>query len=78
MQSPDEPFPDHVRSREIEHLFAITEANRAEATTDVRNVAEQRALERAGSGGKVSCAGRRHRSGAWHDVDLYARPRRDG
>lgn len=30
------------------HLFAHTESNRVEADTDVENVAEQRALERAG------------------------------
>jgi RimJ/RimL family protein N-acetyltransferase len=38
-----------------EHLFATTEANRVEATTDVHNIAEQRALERAGFSCPATC-----------------------
>lgn len=61
-----------------EHLFATTDVNRVEATTDVRNVAEQRALERAGFRREGVLRGAQYRAGAWHDLVLYARLRGDG
>jgi RimJ/RimL family protein N-acetyltransferase len=60
-----------------EHLFATTEANRVEATTDAGNVAEQRALERAGFTREGVLRGAQYRAGAWHDLILYARLRDD-
>ena len=60
-----------------EHLFGTTDANRVEATTDVRNVAEQRALERAGFQREGVLRGAQHRSGGWHDLVVYARLRGD-
>ena len=60
-----------------EHLFATTDVNRVEATTDVHNVAEQRALERAGFRREGVLRGAQHRDGRWHDVVLYARLRED-
>ena len=60
------------------HLFATTDANRVEATTDTNNVAEQRALERAGFRREGVLRGAQYRSGGWHDVVLYARLRGDG
>jgi RimJ/RimL family protein N-acetyltransferase len=60
-----------------EHLFASTDANRVEATTDVDNVAEQRALERAGFRREGVLRGAQHRRGDWHDLVLYARLRDD-
>ena len=59
------------------HLFAHTEANRVEASTDVANVAEQRALERAGFRREGVLRGAQHRNGAWRDLVLYARLRDD-
>ncbi len=60
-----------------DHLFATTDVNRVEATTDVRNVAEQRALERAGFVREGVLRGAQHRDGRWHDIVLYARLRGD-
>ncbi|HEX2047638.1 MAG TPA: GNAT family protein [Acidimicrobiales bacterium] len=62
----------------VEHLFATTDVNRVEATTDVGNVAEQRALERAGFRREGILRGAQYRDGRWHDVVLYARLRGDG
>jgi RimJ/RimL family protein N-acetyltransferase len=59
------------------HLFAQTEANRVEASTDVANIAEQRALERAGFQREGVLRGAQHRNGAWRDLVLYARLRGD-
>jgi len=60
-----------------EYLFAHTHAQRIQASTDVENVAEQRALEKAG----FVCEGRlrsaQWRAGGWHDQLLYACVRGD-
>lgn len=61
-----------------DHLFATTDANRVEASTDTRNLAEQRALERAGFRREGVLRGAQYRAGAWHDLVLYARLRHDG
>ena len=55
-----------------DHLFATTEANRVEATTDVHNIAEQRALERAGFQREGVLRGAQYRAGAWHDLALFS------
>lgn len=60
-----------------DHLFATTDANRVEASTDTRNIAEQRALERAGFRREGVLRGAQFRAGAWHDLVLYARLRDD-
>jgi RimJ/RimL family protein N-acetyltransferase len=60
-----------------DHLFATTDANRVEASTDTRNVAEQRSLERAGFRREGVLRGAQYRAGAWHDLMLYARLRDD-
>jgi RimJ/RimL family protein N-acetyltransferase len=61
-----------------DHLFATTDANRVEASTDTRNTAEQRSLERAGFRREGVVRGAQYRAGAWHDLILYARLRDDG
>jgi RimJ/RimL family protein N-acetyltransferase len=61
-----------------DHLFATTNANRVEASTDTRNVAEQRSLERAGFRREGVLRGAQYRAGAWHDLVLFARLRDDG
>ena len=61
-----------------DHLFATTDANRVEASTDTRNMVEQRALERAGFTREGVLRGAQYRAGAWHDLVLYARLREDG
>ena len=60
-----------------DYLFATTDANRVEATTDVHNIAEQRALERAGFIREGVLRGAQYRAGAWHDLVLFARLRDD-
>lgn len=67
-----------AQRRLAEHLFATTDANRVEATTDVHNTAEQRALERAGFRREGVLRGAQYRVDRWHDLVLFARLRDDG
>ena len=60
-----------------DHLFATTAAHRLEAGTEVDNVAEQRALERAGFVREGVLRGSGFVRGAWRDGVLYARLRDD-
>src|ERR1700688_2849406 len=59
------------------YLFSTTLANRLEATTEVDNVAEQRALERAGFIREGVLRGRGFGRGQWRDGVMYARLRDD-
>jgi RimJ/RimL family protein N-acetyltransferase len=52
-------------------LFATTKVNRIEASTDVENVAEQRALEKAGFVKEGVLRRAQFRRGAWHDLMVY-------
>jgi RimJ/RimL family protein N-acetyltransferase len=58
-------------------LFATTAANRVEASTDADNVAEQRALEKAGFRREGTLRGAQFRAGSFHDLVSYARIRGD-
>jgi RimJ/RimL family protein N-acetyltransferase len=60
-----------------DELFATTDANRVEAQTDVDNVAEQRALEKAGFVREGTARGAQFRAGEYHDLLTYARLRID-
>jgi RimJ/RimL family protein N-acetyltransferase len=60
-----------------DHLFATTDANRVEAQTDVDNLAEQRALEKAGFAREGIARGAQFRAGSHHDLVTYARLRAD-
>ena len=60
-----------------EHLFASTDAFRVEASTDVDNIAEQRALEKAGYRREGVNRGAQVRPDGRHDLVLYARLRSD-
>jgi RimJ/RimL family protein N-acetyltransferase len=60
------------------YLFATTAVHRVQASTDVRNLAEQRALERAGFSREGVARGAQWRLGEWHDLVSYARLREDG
>jgi RimJ/RimL family protein N-acetyltransferase len=60
-----------------EYLFAHTLAHRIEAITDVTNVAEQKALERAGWTREGVLRGAQFRLGEWHDMIVYSRLRTD-
>jgi RimJ/RimL family protein N-acetyltransferase len=60
-----------------EYLFATTPVHRVQASTDVANVAEQRALERAGFTREGVLRGAQWRLGRYHDMVSYARLRTD-
>jgi RimJ/RimL family protein N-acetyltransferase len=55
-----------------EYLFAHTRVNRVEASTEFVNLAEQRALERAGFTREGVLRGARFRGGAWRDMVMYS------
>jgi RimJ/RimL family protein N-acetyltransferase len=55
----------------VRYLFAHTQVNRVEATTEITNVAEQRALEKAGFTREGILRGTTFRQGRWHDQVIY-------
>lgn len=55
-----------------EYLFATTLMERIEAETDVENIAEQRALERAGFTREGVMRHAQFRVGRWHDIVIYS------
>ena len=59
------------------YLFAHTTAHRIEAGTEVDNVAEQRALEKAGFTREGVMRGTGWRNGSWRDGVLYSLLRTD-
>ena len=60
-----------------EYLFSTRLVERIEAGTDVDNVAEQRALEKAGFSREGTLRHAQFRNGKWRDVVLYSRLRGD-
>ena len=60
-----------------DYLFAATDLNRVEASTDVANIAEQRALEKAGYVREGVMRRAQFRGGAYHDLAYYSRLRDD-
>jgi RimJ/RimL family protein N-acetyltransferase len=60
-----------------EYLFAHTQLNRVEASTDVDNVAERRALEKAGFTYEGVLRGACFRHGQWRDMASYSMIRSD-
>ncbi|MEP7360021.1 MAG: GNAT family protein [Chloroflexota bacterium] len=58
-------------------LFASSEVNRVEASTDVENIAEQRSLEKAGFTRDGEMRGSQFRAGAHHGLYVYSRLRSD-
>jgi RimJ/RimL family protein N-acetyltransferase len=60
-----------------EYLFRTFPIHRVQASTDVTNVAEQRALERAGFHREGVLRGAQWRAGSWHDLLSYSRVRGD-
>jgi RimJ/RimL family protein N-acetyltransferase len=61
----------------VEHLFATTDVDRVQATTDVDNIAEQRALERAGFRREGVLRGAQLRGGRRRDTVMYGLLRTD-
>jgi RimJ/RimL family protein N-acetyltransferase len=60
-----------------EHLFAYTRYERLEASTDVLNIAEQKALVKAGFTREGVLRHAQWRAGAFHDTVLFSRLRGD-
>lgn len=60
-----------------DYLFASSQVNRVEASTDIGNVAEHRALEKAGYQREGVARGAQFRASAHHDLVMYARLRSD-
>ena len=60
-----------------DYLFETTTKQRIQAGTDIGNLAEQRALERAGFRREGVLRSAQFRAGAWHDMVLYGRLRQD-
>jgi len=60
-----------------EHLFATTEVDRVEASTDVTNVAEQRSLVKAGFVREGVLRSAQARADGRHDLVVYSRLRDD-
>jgi len=58
-----------------DHLFETTPVNRVEAMTDIDNVVEQRALEKAGFAREGVLRGSQYRARDWHDLVVFARVR---
>ncbi len=54
------------------YLFAHTQVNRIEATTEITNIGEQRALEKAGFTREGVLRGATFRAGRWHDQIIYS------
>jgi RimJ/RimL family protein N-acetyltransferase len=56
----------------VRYLFAHTQVNRVEATTEITNIGEQRALEKAGFTREGILRGTTFRQGRWHDQVMYS------
>ncbi|GAA1981499.1 GNAT family protein [Catenulispora subtropica] len=61
----------------VAYLFATTTVFRIEAATDVENIAEQRALEKAGLLREGVLRGSHYREGTYNDMVIYAITRAD-
>jgi RimJ/RimL family protein N-acetyltransferase len=57
------------------YLFETYAVERVEASTDIENIPEQRALERAGFTREGVLRRAQWRAGDWHDVALYSKLR---
>ena len=58
-----------------EYLFAVYPIMRVEASTDITNTAEMRALEKAGFTREGILRKAQWRNGEWHDLVLYSKLR---
>ena len=60
-----------------DYLVSTSLVQRVEAGTDVENLAEQRALEKAGFARDGVMRQAQYRDGAWHDMVIFSRLRTD-
>jgi RimJ/RimL family protein N-acetyltransferase len=70
-------YGTHAHRVLADYLFAHTQAHRIEADTEVDNVAEQRALQKAGFTREGIMRGCGWRDGAWRDGVTYSLLRTD-
>lgn len=56
----------------VRYLFLHSQVNRIEAGTEVTNIAEQRALEKAGFTREGIARGGAFQGGRWHDAVIYS------
>jgi RimJ/RimL family protein N-acetyltransferase len=70
-------YGTHAQRLLVDHLFATTRVERLEASTDVTNLAEQRALTKAGFTREGVLRHSQWRAGAFHDNVLFSRLRGD-
>jgi RimJ/RimL family protein N-acetyltransferase len=70
-------FGTEAQREVARYLFEHTNVNRVEASTDVENMAEQRALVKAGYVREGIQRGSQFRRGAYHDLLTYSRLRTD-
>jgi RimJ/RimL family protein N-acetyltransferase len=70
-------YGTEAQAQLVRFLFATTDVNRVEASTDIANVAEQRSLEKAGLRREGVARGSQFRAGAYHDLVTYALVRGD-
>lgn len=61
----------------VDYLFQTTTVNRVEASTDVENIAEQRALEKVGLRREGVLRGAQYRGGEYRDMVAYGILRAD-
>jgi RimJ/RimL family protein N-acetyltransferase len=79
------PFPEYrgrgygTRAQRLlsDYLVGTRLIERVEAATDVKNFAEQRALEKAGFSRESIMRHAQFRDGPWRDIMLYSRLRSD-
>jgi RimJ/RimL family protein N-acetyltransferase len=75
---PDRRGLGHGRAAQralVGYLFDTTTINRVQASTDIENIAEQKALEHAGFTREGVLRGAQWRAGAWHDLVMYSQLR---
>jgi RimJ/RimL family protein N-acetyltransferase len=65
-------FGTQAQKMIAEYLFETTAMHRIEAATDIENLAEQRALEKAGFVREGVLRGAQYRGGKWHDLVFYS------
>ena len=70
-------YGTEAQAQLADYLFANTTVNRVEAQTDADNVAEQRALEKAGFRREGVARGSQFRAGAYHDLVTFSMLRSD-
>jgi len=70
-------YGTEAQAQLVAYLFATTDTNRVEAGTDIDNVAEQRALEKAGLRREGVLRGSQFRAGAYRDLVVYGLVRAD-